>query len=157
MNTYQYLQKNLLIATLETGFAHDGLKLVLANSNTWEYELPSQFIDHPHIVLDIKGWALEQSYVTDDGVFIQTAFGEDENSKLFSFDEVIQVISFDGKVLYQKVMQFEEKIKEPEQLIKVEDTKSFKGKISTSFDETSEGAVYSMSKMMEMNKNFKKK
>ena len=155
MNTYQYLQKNLLIATLETGFAHDGLKLVLANSNTWEYELPSQFIDHPHIVLDIKGWALEQSYVTDDGVFIQTAFGEDENSKLFSFDEVIQAISFDGILLYQKVMVLEEK--EKSKTIKVEGTKTFSGTISSSYDETSEAAVYSMSKMMELNKNFKKK
>ena len=150
---YIDLQRNLLIATLEIGFANGGVKLGLKNADDWEYALPDN-VNKDGILLDIKNWSLDQSYITDEGIFIQTAFGEEENSKMFSFDDVIQVISFDNQLLYQKVIMFEnQKPKE----VKKPDNGSFKTKKVKPYDENSDGVVYSMKKMKELNGSFKKK
>jgi len=149
---YRDLQKELLANILVEGFDTGGLKLVLVNSDTWQYALPEPMDAHKQIVLDIKGWALEQSYVDDEGVFIQTAFGDDENSKHFSFDEIINIVTFEGRLLYQKVMSLEEpKPKEPEKLKKGIGTKMSAENIDN------EKVQYSMKMMLENNKHLAKK
>ena len=101
INAHKEFLKNIITEALLTG-----AKFHLMNSNTWEHSLPQQFKDEKAILLDIKGWSLEQTYLTDEGVFVQTAFGDEENSRLFLFDEIINVVSFEDEVLYQKTIAF---------------------------------------------------
>jgi len=148
---YRELQRDLIAETLLEGFDNGGLKLVLINSDTWQYDLPEKIKDHKQIVLDIKGWALEGTYIDEEGVFIQTSFGEDENSRHFSFDEVVNIVTFEGRLLYQKVMNLEEpKPKVPERVKKGIGTKMSAENIDN------EKVQYSMKMMLENNKDLAK-
>ena len=60
METYENLQEEYLKNIIKLGFSGDGLKFILMNSNTWDYDLPESISSHPTIILDIKNWALEQ-------------------------------------------------------------------------------------------------
>jgi hypothetical protein len=150
MTEYQEIQMDMLAETVLHGFAEGGVKLVLRNSDTWEYTLPAPLNEHKQMVLDIKGWALEQSYVDEEGIYIQTAFGDEENSKHFSFDDVLNVVTFDGVLLYQKIMSFDQPAK------RVEPKMEATGKAYIQ-DEDSEARVYSMRKLMEKNAHLAKR
>jgi len=151
--TYNKMTEKFITEVLNAGFSNEGLKLVLANSNTWDYDLPDNLKTQPTVVLDIKDWALDESRVESDGVFVKTAFGDDEYSKLFSFDEILQIITFEGVVIYVKTMQLEEKVELPTaEEVTVEVSKC--GIPQELLD--SEGVQYSLKKMLEMNSHLDK-
>jgi len=146
---HRQLQIELLKGVLEEEF-YKGVKLVLINSDTWDFDLPETINKMKQIVIDIKGWTLEQSYVDDEGIFIMTAFGDDEYSRHFSFDEVINVISLEGRLLYQKIMGLDE-IQEIPKIPKINAPRKINIK-----DVSKEGTEYSLMKLLEQNEHLAK-
>jgi len=160
---YINIQKSMLKATIEEVSSYnDGFRLVLVNSNTWDFDLPDNLKDQKFINIDLKGWSLEQSIFDDEGIFLQTAFGQDEYSRKFTWDEIVNVLTFDGRVLYQKVIAFntllDETIQDAKDTIEPTEPK-FKGvpkKLSLSnIDEVK--VQFSMDTMLKRNKHLKGK
>ena len=149
MNLMPY--KNIHIEFIQTiidaGFASEGVKIVFRNSDTWNFELPEALKEHKSIVLDIKGQSLEDSYVTKDGIFISTAFGDDVYTKLFDFDDVIQVITFEGDVIYHKTLSFE-----PTKV--TENTKTHQSINTKHLKMDEKGLAFSMDKLRSLNKHL---
>ena len=144
--TYRELHTDFIQNIIELGFTGAGLKIVLKNSDTWGIPLPEELKNQETIVLDIKGQSLVDSYVDKSGVFISTAFGDDINTKLFTFDDIIQVITFEGAILYQKTLI----LNEPKDEVKTH--KSLSNKAHAKMD--TKGLEYSMKKLRNLNKHL---
>ena len=144
--SYKELHIKFIQDIIALGFTGDGLKIVLNNSDTWDMPLPEELKDGKSIVLDIKGQSLVDSFVDKSGVFISTAFGDDINTKLFTFDDIIQVITFEGAILYQKTLI----LNEPKAEVKTH--KSLSNKAHAKMD--TKGLEYSMKKLRNLNKHL---
>ena len=137
------LHKTLLQNVLLSPTIGHGFKIIIANKPTWEFPIPEELQTHQTLVLDVIGQTLEDSYPTDDGYFLSTTFGDDViNTKLIPLDDIVNIISLDGKVLYQKTLMFEE--------VKPRQTRDDVPQ------ELSEGQQYSMMKILERNAHLKK-
>ena len=75
----------------------DGYSLLVPTTDDWEYDLPSTLDDANYMKLEITGWTHEESYLDTDGIYLKVAFGEDENSKFFNFDQILSLMDLDGK------------------------------------------------------------
>lgn len=137
---YDEAIKGFLFNLMIIGFENDGFRLNVLNERPWELPLPEEIKDAKFITLDISGWTLEESYITDDGIFIRTAFGEIENSKEFYFDEIINIGDREGNTLYHKTMKLKSPVDEVK-MEKIPGVKSFK------VNEDSEGIKRSMGKL----------
>lgn len=80
----------------------DVITLGVLTTDDWEYPLPNELLQEKYMTIVITGWSGENSYPTDDGVFITTAFGEQENSKLFKWADIKGIFTKDGLPLIVK-------------------------------------------------------
>ena len=88
--------------------------IVVKVTNDWEYELPESVKSNDYIRLELTGWALEQTYITDEGIHVTLAFGEDENSRLFKFNEIIQITDDKAHTIISNYLYSESINVEPE-------------------------------------------
>ena len=85
-----YLSKKFVHDLIEELFSKGvEFSLVVNNKEPWDIPIEKQA---DVIKLDIMNWTFDESYVQEDGIYIVTAFGEEENSKFFHFDDVLQII-----------------------------------------------------------------
>ncbi len=113
MNKYQEIMDEALVALLRALLDdQEPFGVVVSWSDDWEYPLPLEVpTDHP-LLLNIKGWSLEQSYITDKKLWLRVAFGDSENGRYFSPDEILAVVGEDGGSLYHRVFDSTPPVKE---------------------------------------------
>ena len=80
----------------------DTITLGVRTTDDWSSPLPKELLESEYMTLVISGWSLENSYPTDEGVFIVTAFGEEENAKLFKWEDIKGIFTSDGVPLIVK-------------------------------------------------------
>lgn len=80
----------------------DTITLGVRTTDDWEYPLPNGLLEHEFMTLVIKGWSLENSYPTGDGLYITAVFGEQENSKTFIWEDIKGIFTDDGVPLIVK-------------------------------------------------------
>lgn len=90
--------------------------VIVSQTDDWEFPLPKELVVDKPIFLKISGWALEQSCVEKERLYIRIAFGDNENSKYFHPGEIFAVLDAEGKPLYQRV--FTTEMKKPEYTLK---------------------------------------
>jgi len=102
----QYTVNNIERAFKELLIAEDkiseGYCIIVQTTDNWEFPLPEELVKKDFMKVDIKNWAREQSYIDDLGIHIITAFGEDENSKFFSFSDIIGLYNFEDEQIFIK-------------------------------------------------------
>lgn len=77
--------------------------VIVPLTDDWEFPLPKIGNQgSATFMIEISNWTREGSRCTEDGLYIKTAFGEKENSKLFSFREVVAIIDAKGQVVIAK-------------------------------------------------------
>ena len=74
----------------------DIITLGVRTTDDWEHPLPKQLLEAEYMTIVISGWSGENSYPTDEGVFIVTAFGDQENSKLFKWEDIKGIFTTEG-------------------------------------------------------------
>ena len=74
----------------------DTITLGVRTTNDWEYPLPNELLQSEYMTLVISGWSGENSYPTDEGILIVTAFGDQENSKLFKWEDIKGIFTKEG-------------------------------------------------------------
>ena len=84
--------------------------IVVNADDNWDKPLPKANISQAAFMIKLFDWSLEKSYVKDDlsGLFVQTAFGEEEYSKLFAFSDISIVLDDSGSPLFTRVFESEE-------------------------------------------------
>lgn len=104
---FETLQKNLIKSTLKYLLNNNGCKIIFSDDKSnWSKPIPN---DLPEIlVIDIINWTLENTKVEDEYLYLTTAFGREEYSKFFHFNEILSIVDLDGKLLYNKIMELEE-------------------------------------------------
>ena len=75
---------------------------VPTTSEGWEFPLPEKLGEVDFMSLVLREWSKEESYCTDEGVWIVTAFGEQENSKMFYWSDIKGIFLLDGVPLMVK-------------------------------------------------------
>ena len=91
--------KNLLLNEEQNS---EGYCILVQTIDDWEYELPAELIKTSLMKINIKDWTREESYTDNNGIYVKTAFGEDENSKFFPFNEIIGLYNFEDEQLFIK-------------------------------------------------------
>ncbi len=129
-------------------FEHDNMgdyALLVPVSNDWDYEIPSHLLEANFMRIDIVNWSHEQTFLTDDGVHVTVAFGEDENSRFFKFDEILALMNNKGEPILTNI-NYKKKIelKSNEKITEPETTHTMS---SIMHKEESEGIKHSMSKL----------
>ncbi len=79
-----------------------GYRIIVPTTDDWEYSLPTELLKHELMRLDIINWSREESYLDKSGIYIKIAFGEDENSKFFNFQDIVSIYSIEGEELFTK-------------------------------------------------------
>ena len=107
MSVFETLQKQLIKSTLEYLLNSNGCKITLIDDkNNWSKPIPNNLSEI--LVIDITNWTLKSTKVENDYLYLTTAFGEEEFSKVFHFNEIIWITDLNGKLLYNKIMELEE-------------------------------------------------
>lgn len=98
-----------LLYEIDTNF--DEYQLAVVADDRWERPLPKDLpksrlgSDGPMVfVISITGWTREESFYDRerDGMFIKTAFGNDENYAFFPHEEVMGILDMSGHMVYVK-------------------------------------------------------
>ena len=113
MNNIDRLHKDLIAGIITELFNKDGARFLLNNSDTWNKPLPEMIANTVGLMIEVSNWSLEESYLTDNGVFIKCSFDEDEYSKEFIFDDIIMIMSLENEEpCYEKIRVFNEPVTE---------------------------------------------
>ncbi len=80
----------------------EGYYIVVPTTNNWEYDLPAQLIEKDLMRIDISNWTKDQSHLDNSGIYLTTAFDEDENSKFFNFKEIVAIFTKEGQEIFTK-------------------------------------------------------
>jgi len=80
----------------------DVVKLLLPSTDNWECPLPSSVTASSYFVIDLVNWSKEESHHDDNGIYIRVAFGNEENSKFFRWDEIKGILASDNKFVVLK-------------------------------------------------------
>ena len=115
----------------------EGYCLIVPTTNDWEYDLPENVKSSNYMQIDIINWTREESYLDDSGIYIKTAFNENENSKFFPFSQIVGLLSKENEIIIAKPHSI--KTQEPEKKYSLTDL------IKES--NNSEGIKHSMSKL----------
>lgn len=91
--------KILVAQMIEDG--HDFM-VIIPPFDDWEFPLPEKILKGNGLPISISGWTKEESYVDKDGLFIKTAFGEDENSKLVPFWQIGAIVDEKQNTIFTK-------------------------------------------------------
>ena len=113
METYERfipIHEQFIRETLFEALETEGFKLLIKNDlDLWDFELPKE-LQGEAMVLDITGWCKDQCFIEEYTFSITTAFGEDEYSITLPLENIIQIVTFEGAVLYQKTLPFEAQV-----------------------------------------------
>ena len=113
-HTLNQLEKSFKDIMINEHNNSDGYMIIVPTTNDWEYDLPSEIQKTDLMRLDIKDWSREQSHLDDSGLYLTTAFGEDENSKFFPFNEIVSIYTIEGEELFtKKYYKLEQPVPEP--------------------------------------------
>jgi len=108
-----------LLFQIDTEF--DEYQVAVIADDRWEKPLPDNLpktrlgSDGPIVfIISISGWTRENSYYDQepDGLFIKTAFGEEENSAFFPHEEVMGLLDMTGHMVYVKTYSIDPKGRE---------------------------------------------
>jgi hypothetical protein len=136
--------KELLINEFDNS---DSLCLLVPTTDDWEFPLPKNLTEVKNMFIEISDWTKENSYYTDDGVYIVTAFGDDENSKLFRYEEIKALANENKLMLLTKPYDEQDINPEPEKQLTLSDI----------MHKDPEGIKHSMSKLSLVTKKKKDK
>lgn len=82
---------------LEFVQAQEDCTIIIHNNNNWNEELPERLMKEPQYILNINEQTMEDSYVEDGKIIINTVFDEVEYSKIFEPADIGGLIGADGK------------------------------------------------------------
>lgn len=124
--------------------------IIVKTTDDWAFPLPAEVLKTKEIMISISGWTRENTYLEEDNLHVITAFGEEENSRVFGVDEILGIVA-DGRIVLAK--GFERSSEKKSKYIE-ENNYTVKGMIHDS--ETKE-AKESMRLMEKHNKDLLKK
>ena len=142
--------KNLLLNEEQNS---EGYCILVQTIDDWEYELPAELIKTSLMKINIKDWTREESYTDNNGIYVKTAFGEDENSKFFPFNEIIGLYNFEDEQLFIKPYVHNMKKSVPQPIPEPVDKHSMKSIMHPDI----EGLKHSRSKLTLLRKEIKPK
>ena len=71
--------------------------LLIQNHNNWDKALPDSLKEHEKFILDFKEQTLEDSYVEDGEIILNTVFGEDDYTKVLHPYDIAAIMTLDMK------------------------------------------------------------
>ncbi len=86
----------------EDKYSEEGYCIIVPTIEDWQYPLPSHTKDADYMRIDIVGWTREESYIDESGIYVKTAFEEEENSKFFPYAEILGLITPEGIPIFTK-------------------------------------------------------
>ena len=107
MNKYKQIVEDALKALVRAVDADGDYWLVFSTKVSWKNPLPKEILEAPHLIIQITGWSREESAADEGGVFIMTAFGEEQNSCYLPYWEIIAVMDENKEVLFQRTFEGE--------------------------------------------------
>ncbi len=104
MRQYAYDQlelafKNIMINEHDLS---DKYSIIVPTIDDWEFPLPQDVLKADMMKLNITEWSKEESYLDNSGIYVTTAFGENENHKFFPFTDIAAIFSSEGEEIFIK-------------------------------------------------------
>ncbi len=117
--------------------------IIVKTTDDWAFPLPEDITAKPEMVLFLAGWSRENTYLDGNKLIVNVAFGEEENSKIFTVDDIYGISDEHNHVVIAK--GFTRKKEEP-----IRDDYTLMGLIK---EDDSDEVKHSMNKMLENNKD----
>ncbi len=76
--------------------------IVVVSKDNWDRPLPELLTKESSFLIKITGWTREETTLTNEGLYVKTAFGESEYSKLIPFNELIAIFNSDNQPIIIK-------------------------------------------------------
>jgi len=82
------------VSLLQSG---EEFAIIVQNHNNWNIELPDRLKSQSQFIMNIKEQTIDDSYVEDGKIIINTEFDDQEYSKEFELADIAGIICIDGK------------------------------------------------------------
>ncbi len=95
----------------EDKYSKEGYCIMVSTTDDWQYPIPAHTKGVDYMRIDITGWTKEESYLDESGIYVKTAFGEEENSKFFPYSQILGLMTPEGISIFTKpyILKTEEK------------------------------------------------
>lgn len=77
--------------------SQEEFSIIVQNHNNWNIDLPERLKTQSQFIMNIKEQTLEDSYVEDGKIIINTEFDGQDYSKEFGYADIAGIIEINGK------------------------------------------------------------
>jgi hypothetical protein len=101
MEVFYQLEQEYLRKILQECLVKDSFKVIFNTTNQWSKPLPKDLTTNTRMLLELKGWALEETKLEGSILKLKVAFGEVENTLNLPLWD-IESIGINKRVIYTR-------------------------------------------------------